>query len=310
MEKNNEEKVLKVRSARSCIAAGYRLFTGQFRLIFRNVWIVALVFALISGIVTSMQVGEYPRLLLGVLSGNIMASELFNTSLAFFIGQLLFLVVTVMLAAAGYSLLSHHRATGALPAAAKWYSFPHGALLRTVLAAVVLLVIDILASVVIVAIGYGASMVLSKWMSLALTVLVALVIVAFLVPMAHPLIKYVTTNERESVLTLLTKEYGTALRQWGFAFVVLLVTILVTWLAILLTTLPAVVLTVANMQSALGTLQGDPTGMPHYMGWLKTVVFVISGFIQAFVMLSALFPVYFMSLSIDARKIEKEKMKV
>ena len=100
VEKNNEEKVLKVRSARSCIAAGYRLFTGQFRLIFRNVWIVALVYALVSGIVTSMQVGEYPRLLLGLVSDSALASEVFDASLAFLFGQLLLLVVTIGLAAA------------------------------------------------------------------------------------------------------------------------------------------------------------------------------------------------------------------
>jgi hypothetical protein len=305
VETNNEEKVLKARSARSCIAAGYRLFTGHFRQIVRNVWVVALVYALVSGVVTSLIVTEYPRVLIGLMSGGDVAVNVANTSLAFLLGQLFLIIVTVMLAAAGFSLLNHHRATGELPKAAKWYGVPRGAWLRTVIAAVVLFVIDVIVSAVIVAVAYGSSLVLGNWTALALNLIVALLILALLVPMTHPMMKYVTTNDSPSLIALLAKEYGKALRYWGLIFIVLLVTTIVTWLAVLLTTLPAVVLTVANMQSALGTLQGDPTGMPHYMGWLKTVVFCISGFIQAFVLLSALFPVYFMSLSVEAREIEK-----
>ena len=47
--------------------------------------------------------------------------------------------------------------------------------------------------------------------------------------------------------------------------------------------------------------------MPSYIGWLAAVVFLLIGFIQAYVMLSFLFPIYYMYGSIDAHESERKE---
>lgn len=75
----------------------------------------------------------------------------------------------------------------------------------------------------------------------------------------------------------------------------------------LFTSLPAVILTIANQTATIGYLTGDPLGMPSYIGWLAAVVFLLIGFIQAYVMLSFLFPIYYMYGSIDAHESERKE---
>ena len=47
--------------------------------------------------------------------------------------------------------------------------------------------------------------------------------------------------------------------------------------------------------------------MPSYIGWLSALVFLLIGFIQAYIMLSFLFPMYYMYGSIEAHEQEKNK---
>jgi hypothetical protein len=75
----------------------------------------------------------------------------------------------------------------------------------------------------------------------------------------------------------------------------------------LLTSLPALILSIANQTATLGYLTGDPLGMPSYIGWLAAVVFLLIGFIQAYVMLSFLFPMYYMYGAIDAHEKDRKE---
>ena len=63
----------------------------------------------------------------------------------------------------------------------------------------------------------------------------------------------------------------------------IIVVALVTFLACaglwLLTSIPAVILGIANIQAATGVLYGDPLGMPDYMLWLTMGVFTLSSLI-------------------------------
>ena len=45
MEKDKEDILLKDRSSRACISAGYRLYMSNFKRIFRASWLAAIVFA-------------------------------------------------------------------------------------------------------------------------------------------------------------------------------------------------------------------------------------------------------------------------
>ena len=52
---------------------------------------------------------------------------------------------------------------------------------------------------------------------------------------------------------------------------------------------------------------GDPLSMPSYMGWMSFVVFTLSGFIQAYVLLAVLFPAYYMAGSIEQQEIQRNE---
>ena len=80
---------------------------------------------------------------------------------------------------------------------------------------------------------------------------------------------------------------------------------LVVGAATLFAALPAQVLSLANLQAEVGVLNGDPLGMPGYMGWLTAVVFTIAGFFQAYIHLSMLFPTYYMYGSIETQEEER-----
>jgi hypothetical protein len=88
---------------------------------------------------------------------------------------------------------------------------------------------------------------------------------------------------------------------------VVFVTTLLISIFSLFTSLPAVILTIANQAATIGYINGDPLGMPSYIGWLAVVVFLLIGFLQAYVMLSFLFPIYYMYGSIDAHESERKE---
>lgn len=94
-------------------------------------------------------------------------------------------------------------------------------------------------------------------------------------------------------------------RYWGGAFITLLIVLIIALTFVLITELPAVILVIAGMVSQAGALQGDPTGMPDYILWTNLVVFTLAGFIQSYVLLSSLFPFYYLCNS--AKQQEKER---
>ena len=63
----------------------------------------------------------------------------------------------------------------------------------------------------------------------------------------------------------------------------------------------------ANWQSKMGVLNGDPVGMPDYVLWLTIGVFVIAGFIQAYIWMTVLGPGYMMKGSIAQQEKERNE---
>lgn len=307
MVKDNDNTPVKYRSAGACISAGYRLFADNFRRIFRSTWLVAAVYALVVGLFYHFMLAEIPRLLVSLGTGRAGAVPL-SVGLAYRVGNILVIAVALMLAAAGFSLLRKHRAEGEIPYPAKWLNVPKGAwkhLLKTALMGFGVMV----AACLVVALFIALLAVVShtgahSLMLMLLTMLLFLVVYLLMLPLVHPFTMYVTTDEPKLLATV-KREYPRAFRRWGLCFSVVFVTSLVTMMAALLTTLPSYVLLFANFLSARGTVMGDPAGMPGYMGWMSVVVFSLAGFIQAYVSLSALFPMYYLSGSIEA--FEKEK---
>ena len=57
----------------------------------------------------------------------------------------------------------------------------------------------------------------------------------------------------------------------------------------------------------VGMMFGDPSGMPENVKWLSIVVFTIAGFIQAYVWLTMLLPLYLVKISMYMQDKEKDE---
>ena len=285
MEKDKEDILLKDRSSRACISAGYRLYMSNFKRIFRASWLAAIVFAALVSVGGTMMILR-PQLALIVLPVTVIIDALFVSY--------------------GFSVLKQHQETGAIGWTAHWYSFDAHIFVRTLKAWLCMLVISIaigclISFASIMLIGY-----LSLYTALGTIALISLLVFVFILPMSYTNIRYVLTDGT-GYWSNLFSHYGKGMRRWGFIFLVVFMTTLIGWVCYTFTSLPAIILSLAGNEANMGFLNGDPYNMPSYIGWMSALVFLLIGFIQAYVMLSFLFPLYYMYGAIEAHEQEKNK---
>ena len=284
MEKEKDDILLKVRSSRGCISAGYRLYTGHFKHIFRYSWLAALIYAVFCSVGGAMMI-MMPRLI------PITAAVL--------------IIVECLFASYGFSVLKQHQTFGNILRPAKWFSLDTHIFVRTIKCWLCLFVIYLIASIIIVGIGFAAFKFLSLYTAIGAAALGALVIMCLLLPLTYITMRYIL-NDGIGFWKQLKIGYGVGMRRWGFIFIVVLVAVIVELLLLMLLSLPAIILSIANTQSMFGVAMGDPYALPSYMPALAAGTFLIIGFLQAYVMLSVLFPIYYMYGSIDAQEQEKQ----
>ena len=284
MEKDQDSILMKDRSGRACISAGYRLYMSNFRRIFRYSWLAAVIFAL------SVSVG-----------GTIM---ILRPRLALISG-LLILIVEALFASYGFAVLKQHQQTGVISYTPRWFNLDVHIFVRTLKAWLNLIVIYIVTTAIVVGVALLAFTYLSPYTALGLACFMGLLAVVFLLPLAYTNMRYVLTDG-VGYWKDLRERYGIGFRRWGFIFLVVFVTSLPLAVICLFTSLPAIILTIANQTATIGHLVGDPLGMPDYIGWLAAVVFLLIGFLQAYVLLSFLFPIYYMYGSIDAHESNRK----
>ena len=284
MEKEKDDILLKVRSSRGCISAGYRLYTGHFKHIFRYSWLAALIFALFCSVSGALMI-MMPRLMP--------------------ITAAILLIVECLFASYGFSVLKQHQTLGSILRPAKWFSIDTHIFVRTIKCWLCMLVIYMIASVLIVGLGFVAFKYLALYTAIGCTALVTLVILCLLLPLAYITMRYIL-NDGIGFWKQFKIGYGVGMRRWGFIFIVVLVACIVELLLMMLLSLPATILSMANTQSMFGVAMGDPYALPSYMPALAAGTFLIIGLLQAYVMLSVLFPIYYMYGSIDAQEQEKQ----
>jgi hypothetical protein len=284
MEKEKDDILLKVRSSRGCISAGYRLYTGRFKHIFRYSWVAALIYALFCSVGGAMMI-MVPRLMP--------------------ITAAILILVECLFASYGFSVLKQHQTLGNILRPAKWFSIDTHIFIRTIKCWLCLFVIYLIAGVIIGGLVFAAFKFLSLYTAIGATALGALVIMCLLLPLAYITMHYIL-NDGIGFWKQLKIGYGVGMRRWGFIFIVVLVAAIVEVLLLTLLSLPAIILSLANTQSMFGVAMGDPYALPSYMPALAAGTFLIIGFLQAYVMLSVLFPVYYMYGSIDAQEQEKQ----
>jgi uncharacterized membrane protein YidH (DUF202 family) len=97
------------------------------------------------------------------------------------------------------------------------------------------------------------------------------------------------------------------LRHIGMLLIIGIVCLVTVSVFIMLTSLPMIIMMAANWLDQIGVLSGDPSGMPDYVKWLTLVVFLIAGFLQAYVWQSVIGPLYMMRGSIIQHENERQK---
>ena len=306
----NNLQIFLPRSSSAAIRDGYRLFMGNFRKIFRASWIAALAYAITAGILTSIYISQMPQLVILSIMGQSAPQQMIMQSafisLVLCGGGLLFAMIVAVLLSYAIAAFTEHQATGAISPVKRWYGqLNTNALWSTVKLLLWMLLIDIVLSLLLTGVIFVAKRYLGNIAGLSLIGLTTLALLALMLPLAYTNMKYLLTPKAHFVPTQL-KSYATGMRHWGGLFIVALIVGLVTLLLVLITELPATILMAANVQSQMGMLQGDPVGMPSYMSVLNLVVFAIAGFIQAYIHLSMLFPLYYFYGSIEAQEKERK----
>ena len=114
-------------------------------------------------------------------------------------------------------------------------------------------------------------------------------------------------KKRQFLSPLRPLTFGSWMRHLGKVFIVTIVCITLVAILTLMTSLPTMILMAANWQSKIGMLNGDPAGMPSSVRWLSLGVFLVAGFIQAYVWLTTILPFYLMKGTMGIQDKEKEE---
>ena len=297
MKQDFEETPLKIRSARRTIADGLHLYTGNFRRIFRATWAPALVCAVVSALYYQMSAAAMSQLVqtaAATMQQIIMQSAL----------SLLSAIVTLVLMSYVFRILATHRSEGAIPYPTRLVTRPDGpALVRSLLVAVVWVAVTMVVTVA-VAVPFTIGAMRQSLTLIILAFVLMVVAMVFMLPLVYPTMRYLTTTDTR-LFSSLGSGYGQGLRHWGYIFSVLFVMALLATIVLMVTTLPAIILLMAHMQSQAGALMGDPLGMPSYMSWLSLLVYTLAAFIQTYVILALFFPAYYMAGSIEQQELSK-----
>ena len=136
-----------------------------------------------------------------------------------------------------------------------------------------------------------------------------LVVYLLLIPCVYVAMEYMMEPEVKLRKTVF-KSYLTGLRHWGFLFIALLIAALCAAVCSALVSIPALIVTAANIISVLGVnFLGDPTGLPSYFNVLQFVVYAISSFICLYINIFVVFVCYFLYGSIKTGEKEKSEFK-
>ena len=114
-------------------------------------------------------------------------------------------------------------------------------------------------------------------------------------------------RRRMKFIATVKTDFSTKMRHLGLLAVVAFGTFLICAIAWAMTSVPAVILGIANIQAHIGVLHGDPWGMPDYIRWFTIIVFTLASFMQAYIYLSFFFPMRYAQGSAAAAEDERRK---
>lgn len=311
---------MKARSYRGVLMAGFQLYTGNFRRLFKGSWQMALLYAACSGLLATLTAIKLPE----ITAALVMQYEVYQTVSL----QLLRHYTITVLEAAGLSLLAiaamslasatilallrSHRNTGVVPTPPHWLTASPalmGRTLKGVFFTLLILLLPLLGFVGLAALAETVSpqFVAHHIMTVTATfgICTALAL-ALSLPLMHVLMKYLM-EPAQGYWPTLRHNYGRALRHWGSLLLVFFLSLLLVSLASMVIMTPSLVLNLANQQAHAGLLIGDPLGMPSYILPLTFATAMLCNFIQFYISQATLVHNYYSYGSIETQKNEREQ---
>lgn len=318
MKKSSEELLMKNRSYNSCIATGYKLYTDNFRKIFKSSLAWGLLYAIAVSVLGTISAIQLPRLTLMTITNATYNIPLYENPEYISLGTSLLAVIIigglieVVFYSSGISLLRQHQDTGNMVMPSNWFAFDINTAWRTIKAAFFYFIISLL-FIIPLALLYWyclSDMLLQPKdhiLSLSVVGIGIILLMCLALPFCFTSTKYLL-KKNGSFWAMLPKDYSTAFRHYGFILIISLISIIAVVIVSFITSLPTFIISYANYTANLGMLLGDPLGMPNYILALTAGVFFICGFIQAYVRMTFLFPAYYMYGTIETHEEEKKEI--
>lgn len=314
MDNETSVNTLKSRSIRACLVSGFQLYANHFRTLLKRAWLTAIIYSVVTSALGLFAVLTLPRLAVeltaSAVNGAVLSSQTMTIAGGFVALLLLFTLVASWLASYGFGLLRefHYSGKVSIPQRVLSFHFDKNSCWRTVKAAFFMIAILAVVAVLLVLAYWGLRHVLSPWTALAALAVIGLVAALLLLPLTYTTAKYLIASDASFWRTTLDG-YSTGLRRMGIVFSVNLVTLIIVGIVQAFASMPAIILMIANTQANIGTLMGDPLGMPAYMIPMTAIVFCLSSAVQALAHMFSLFPVYYMYCAIEAteKEIRDEK---
>lgn len=315
METSTEATAMKSNSTVASIKLGYQLFAANFKKLFKASWSFALLFGVVCAVIGPILSIKMPAILTQALANPASAAALGQTYTGLLVVCLLLFIVggaiEITFYSRGFSLLKGHINSGRIERPQRWLSIDKPMAWRTakgILASLLVAIVAIALLALLYIIGVRTSLIKpDAYAGIAAWAVVAVAVSLFVyIPTTFITMKYIL-DDTTRYWPLFFSAYKTALRHFGYIFVVVFFVGVVFIVATYVLQLPAVILATANYEANIGTVFGDPLGMPSYIVPLTAVVFFISGFMQAYIRMSAMFPLYYMYGSIETQEKEKKQ---
>lgn len=140
--------------------------------------------------------------------------------------------------------------------------------------------------------------------------LIIAVSLLFIADCALLVLTYRATGRRLGLFHSLRTALKAALRHWLLTLGIVLAGGVVMLFVCLLCSLPVIILTMASLQAQMGTLIGDPLGMPSYLAVLAGGTWLLTAFLQVYILISLLFVGYYAYGSAETQQQEREQQKL
>ena len=320
MEKQPSDMLQKARSYRNVLTTGFRLYTENFRRLFKASWLMALLYAVVCGCLGTLIGIKLPEITVAIMQQLATLQDFspdaamqYAVTVAGILGLTLLSIVTMSLASATIlNKLKEHKETGSITVPGSWLKPSARLMGRTVKGVFLTLLLVLLPLLLLGALTAIAETVSEQFVVRHLITVVSvwgvytIIVLLLALPLMHVLMKYVMEAPCGYWSTL-KNNYGHGLRHWGSLFNVFFLSFLIVVLSSAIVGMPALILNFANQQAHLGLLMGDPLGMPSYVTPLTFAIAMMCSFLQLYIYQTTLLHNYYCYGSIETKEKERQQ---